>query len=98
MSRSTAAVRNQEHALDARVGAIDWPALVDNLDRFGCATTGTILTLGECQTLTETYGDDTRFRSRVIMSRHGFGRAWELSLDTSRFVPPRKPSPQGQLF
>jgi len=74
MSRSAAAVRNQEHTLEARIGAHDWPALADNLDRFGCATTGMLLTSGECQALTETYGDDTRFRSRVIMARHGFGR------------------------
>ncbi len=39
-----------------------------------------------------------RRRFDVACRKHGFGRARELWLDTSRFVPPRKPSPQGQLF
>ena len=39
-----------------------------------------------------------RRRFEVACRRHGFGRARELQLDVSRFMPPRKPSPQGQLF
>jgi hypothetical protein len=39
-----------------------------------------------------------RKRFEVACRRHGFGRARELRLDTSRFTPPRKPSPQGELF
>jgi DNA repair photolyase len=39
-----------------------------------------------------------RRRFDVACRKHGFGRARELWLDTSRFVAPRKPSPQGQLF
>ena len=39
-----------------------------------------------------------RRRFDVACRKHHFGRARELSLDTSKFVPPRKPSPQGQLF
>jgi hypothetical protein len=39
-----------------------------------------------------------RRRFEVACGKHGFGRARELTLDTSRFVPPRKPSPQGELF
>ena len=39
-----------------------------------------------------------RRRFDVACKRHGFARARELQLDTSRFVPPRKPSPQGELF
>ena len=35
-------------------------------------------------------------RSLIVLDE--IGRARELSLDTTRFVPPRKPSPQGQLF
>jgi DNA repair photolyase len=44
------------------------------------------------------FADLLRRRFEVACRRHGFGRAWELKLDTSRFVPPREPSPQGQLF
>ncbi|MBV8158573.1 MAG: radical SAM protein, partial [Dyella sp.] len=39
-----------------------------------------------------------RRRFDVACRKHGFGRARELWLDTSKFVPPREPSPQGQLF
>ena len=39
-----------------------------------------------------------RRRFEVACRRHGFGRPRELQLDVSRFMPPRKPSPQGQLF
>jgi hypothetical protein len=39
-----------------------------------------------------------RKRFEVACRRHGFGRTRELSLDATRFVPPRKASPQGELF
>ena len=39
-----------------------------------------------------------RRRFEVACRKHGFGRARELALDTSRFVPPREASPQGVLF
>jgi DNA repair photolyase len=44
------------------------------------------------------FADLLRKRFEIACRRHGFGRAWELKLDTARFVPPRKPSPQGELF
>jgi DNA repair photolyase len=37
-------------------------------------------------------------RFEVACRKHGYGRARELELDTSRFVAPREPSPQGSLF
>ena len=39
-----------------------------------------------------------RRRFEVACRKHGFGRARELELDSSRFVPPREASPQGDLF
>lgn len=39
-----------------------------------------------------------RRRFEVACRRHGFGRIRALQLDASRFVPPRKASPQGELF
>jgi hypothetical protein len=44
------------------------------------------------------FADLIRRRFDVACRKHGFGRARELQLDTTKFVPPRKPSPQGQLF
>jgi DNA repair photolyase len=39
-----------------------------------------------------------RRRFEVACRKHGFHRTRELRLDCSRFVPPRAPSPQGELF
>ncbi len=44
------------------------------------------------------FADLLRRRFEVACRRHGLGRARELQLDGSRFVPPRQPSPQGELF
>jgi DNA repair photolyase len=37
-------------------------------------------------------------RFEVACRKHGFARARELQLDVSQFIPPRRPSPQGELF
>lgn len=39
-----------------------------------------------------------RRRFELACHKHGFGRASELTLDTTRFVAPRGASPQGELF
>ena len=39
-----------------------------------------------------------RRRFDIACRKHGFGRARELQLDTTRFAPPRPWSPQGELF
>jgi hypothetical protein len=56
------------------VAALDWPSLVEQLDADGHARTGQVLTGDECQALMQTYDVDDRFRSTVVMARHGFGR------------------------
>lgn len=58
----------------ARVAALDWPRIEADLDAFGCATIERLLDRAECQALVGLYGEDATFRSRVVMSRHGFGR------------------------
>jgi hypothetical protein len=47
---------------------------LESLDPHGCAVLPSILTADECAALAATYNDDGFFRSRIIMSRHGFGR------------------------
>jgi DNA repair photolyase len=44
------------------------------------------------------FADLLRKRFEIACRRHGLHRNRELPLDTSRFVPPRKASPQGELF
>jgi hypothetical protein len=58
----------------ARVAALDWPSLAVSLDAHGCATTGPLLSPTECASLRDLYPSDEPFRSRIVMSRHGFGR------------------------
>jgi uncharacterized protein len=57
-----------------RVAALDWSAIGSSLDAAGCATTPALVTPADASALVETYDSDASFRSRVIMSRHGFGR------------------------
>src|SRR5690348_13254615 len=52
----------------------DWDAVAAHLDARGCAVLPRLLTPAACRELAALYGDDRCFRSRVIMSRHGFGR------------------------
>jgi hypothetical protein len=54
--------------------AIDWGGVGNELDTQGCAVIEGLLTRQQCQALAALYPDDSRFRSRVVMGRHGFGR------------------------
>jgi uncharacterized protein len=60
--------------IEARVATLDWTAIASALEKYGCATTGALLSAQQCATLTQSYGADAPFRSRIVMSRHGFGR------------------------
>jgi hypothetical protein len=58
----------------ARVDAIDWTRASSDLDAQGCAVLKGLLSAEECRALAALYPDDSQFRSRVVMGRHGFGR------------------------
>ncbi len=60
--------------IDERLQCIDWESLVGELDREGCAMVEAMLAPAECAALSGLYADHDRFRSRVVMERHGFGR------------------------
>ena len=62
------------HPIAQRVAGLDWAAIGAALDGFGVATTGALLTTAECEAIEAGYGRDDRFRSRVVMARHGFGQ------------------------
>jgi uncharacterized protein len=57
-----------------RVEAIDWPHVSAELDSHGCAVIEKLLSPQQCAGLAGLYPDDSRFRSRIVMGRHGFGR------------------------
>ena len=51
-----------------------WPDVHAHLDACGWAMLPGVLDAGECAALAGCYGDDARFRSHIVMARHGFGR------------------------
>ncbi len=73
-TRSAGGVRASVSAIEARIAALDWPRIAASLDAHGNAVIGAMLTPDECTSLAATYQSDDRFRSRVVMARHGFGR------------------------
>ena len=52
----------------------DWQQAAQALDSDGNAVLPALLTPDECAALTALYDDDSRFRSRVVMARHGYGQ------------------------
>jgi hypothetical protein len=64
----------EPRSIAARLAGLDWTRIEDELDRFGCAITGAVLSADECDGLAALYGQDQLFRSRIVMSRQGFGR------------------------
>jgi hypothetical protein len=59
---------------DARHAPGDWAAVRARLDSDGIAVTPPLLSEAECQQARAWFGDPERFRSTVVMQRHGFGR------------------------
>jgi uncharacterized protein len=53
---------------------LDWTGLVESLDQSGFATTPPLLAPAECRSLAGLYDERERFRSRVVMARHGYGQ------------------------
>lgn len=58
----------------AHVDSLDWPQITAELDSQGCAVLKGLLTPDQCRAVVALYPDDTHFRSRIVMGRHGFGR------------------------
>jgi hypothetical protein len=57
-----------------RILDLNWSTLTDELDAFGCAQTGPILTPAECAEFTTMWDDEGRFRSTIDMARYRFGQ------------------------
>ena len=57
-----------------RVAQLDWDRIAGDLDSYGSALLERMLSPRECREIAEFYSDDKRFRSQVVMARHGFGR------------------------
>ncbi len=73
-SRNKRPSESDRPPLAGRIAALDWPRIAADLDAYGCATTGALIDAHECAALAGQYDEDARFRSRIVMARHGFGR------------------------
>ncbi|HUN46762.1 MAG TPA: 2OG-Fe(II) oxygenase [Stellaceae bacterium] len=65
--------RRDLSALSARIGTVDWREVETSLETRGYATIANLLSPEECRELSALYDEDARFRSRVVMARHGYG-------------------------
>jgi hypothetical protein len=74
VAKATSATRSVGDAAADRVVGVDWNATAAALDERGFAVLEKLLTPGECRAVSALYPDESRFRSRVVMSRHGFGK------------------------
>jgi hypothetical protein len=59
---------------EGRVQALDWHRITDDLAAQGSAMLEKLLAPEECREVASLYPQDDRFRSKVVMGRHGFGR------------------------
>ena len=60
--------------MTGRTTRLDWQAIGSELDGAGCAVLPGLLSRAECEAIAAMYPEDRPFRSRIVMSRHGFGR------------------------
>jgi hypothetical protein len=58
----------------ARVDGLDWSQISKDLDEQGSALVRGVLSAEECRAVASLYPEESIFRSRVVMGRHGFGR------------------------
>jgi hypothetical protein len=67
-------VTEPDRPTGARVAGYGWEAIAGELDEAGFAMLPGLLTPAQCRAVAALYPDDARFRSRVVMARHGFGK------------------------
>ena len=74
MNRTVTATKVSATGIVSRVESLDWAQIVSDLDAYGCAAAKGVLLPEQCRALAALYDQDGLFRSRIVMSRHGFGR------------------------
>jgi uncharacterized protein len=82
-SIDTAQMPGVTTAWSDRVAAVDWNVVRGELDTYGCALTGPLLTADEAAEIAALYTDDSRFRSTISMGRYRFGEG-----EYRYFAPP----------
>ena len=72
-ARTAAAASDPLGRWPERVAEADWARIRRDLDDYGGALIGPLVTPEEAARIASLYTDDTRFRSTVNMGRHRFG-------------------------
>jgi hypothetical protein len=54
--------------------SVDWDRVSRDLEAGGNAVLAGLVSPEECRELASLYSDESHFRSRIVMARHGFGR------------------------
>jgi hypothetical protein len=62
-----------EPSLAKRIAAVNWAMAGHALDDMGYAHVKALLSTDECRAIAGWYDDGRRYRSTVVMNRHGFG-------------------------
>ena len=65
--------KTKQSDIAARLAAVDWAGAGHALDECGYVQLAGVLSPEECAEIAGWYDDDKRFRSTVVMARHGFG-------------------------
>jgi hypothetical protein len=74
IGKETAAVSIPFQGAVARVNGLDWRQIGKDLDEQGSALLQGVLSAEECKAVAALYPEESIFRTRVVMGRHGFGR------------------------
>lgn len=71
---STTIEQQSSASIASRIERVDWKHVAAELDSHGHAILDCVLSPEECESIAGLYDVEARFRSRVVMARHGFGR------------------------
>jgi uncharacterized protein len=70
----TVSTSTRRNTVRERVQEIDWATVTTRLADHGWAILPGALDGNECDEVVRLYGDESRFRKRILMARHGYGR------------------------
>jgi uncharacterized protein len=74
MTAAAATPARAEKSVQRRVVTADWDRVGADLDAQGFAVLPALLGAKDCRMVSSLYPDEARFRSHIVMARHGFGR------------------------
>lgn len=74
MTAHASALDDAPTAAEQRLETYDWSSVREHLDAHGWSTLPALLGADECGATAAWFAEDDRFRSHIVMARHGFGR------------------------